>query len=83
MSRLRVGDEVRVRFLDHVEDGSEPIEFVVYGRVADMNSSKIVVDSWAYADGARGYDSNVKRYCLLRKVVLGVDVLVERDAECA
>jgi hypothetical protein len=68
--RLRVGKVMAVRFWDHVEDGSEPIEFTVYGRVAKVTDQYICVDSWEYVDRDKGYDSNVKRFTILRSCVV-------------
>lgn len=48
---LLVGDIVRITFLDHVEDGNDPIEFEVFGRVARNDDKSVVVRSWGLANG--------------------------------
>jgi len=68
--RLKEGKVMGVRFLDHVEDGSEPADFTVYGRVAKVTDQYVCIDSWVYTDRTKGYDSNVKRFTLLRSCVL-------------
>jgi hypothetical protein len=47
---IKKGDLVEVRFLDHVEDGEDPIEFLVWGRVRRTSRVAYAVESWAYAD---------------------------------
>ena len=78
MTKFKKGDIVAVTFSDHVEDGSEPIEFVVYGRVAAKTRLSLVVDCWEYLDAKTPYDSNEKRYTILRRVVSRVVVLEPR-----
>ena len=61
-----------------LQAGSEPIEFVVYGRVAAKTRLSLVVDCWEYLDAKTPYDSNEKRYTILRRVVSRVVVLEPR-----
>jgi hypothetical protein len=68
---------VKVKFLDHVEDGSEPEEFIVFGQIAEVNRKYICVDSWKYANNGISYDDNVKRFTLLRSTILEWKKLIE------
>lgn len=63
------GDISECSFLDHVEDGSEPIEFTVWGRVESINKKRIVIVSWAYQDGVKRDDPNEKRWTIVRSTV--------------
>jgi hypothetical protein len=75
--QFRKGMVVRVKFLDHVEDGSEPEEFIVFGQIAEVNRKYICVDSWKYANNGISYDDNVKRFTLLRSTILEWKKLIE------
>lgn len=75
--QFRRGMVVRVKFLDHVEDGSEPEEFIVFGQIAEVNRKYICVDSWKYANNGISYDDNVKRFTLLRSTILEWKKLIE------
>lgn len=68
-NELELGQVYEVTFLDHVEGGDEPIEFVVYGRLVDARSRSLTIDSWAYADLMLPFDSNVVRYTIVRSSV--------------
>lgn len=75
--QFRKGMVVKVKFLDHVEDGSEPEEFIVFGQIAEVNRKYICVDSWKYANNGISYDDNVKRFTLLRSTILEWKKLIE------
>lgn len=75
--QFRKGMVVKVKFLDHVEDGSEPGEFIVFGQIAEVNRKYICVDSWKYANNGISYDDNVKRFTLLRSTILEWKKLIE------
>jgi hypothetical protein len=68
---------IAVYFLDHVHNASEPIEFVVYGRLAKFTDEYLVIDSWHYTDAEQGYDENVERFVILRAVVRKITRLKE------
>ena len=70
MSKIREGRLMAIRFLDHCEDGNEPCDFTVYGRVAKVAANFVCVDSWAYTDAKEGYDRNVKRFTILTAVIM-------------
>lgn len=67
--RFRKGMIVEVEFLDHVEDGNEPIAFTAYGRLVDVQRKFIIVESWAYFDTKIIRDSNVKFWVILRSAI--------------
>lgn len=75
--KLRKGQIIEVVFWDHVEDGNDPFEFMVWGRLMKVTRTYLVVESWAYADAKRRVDdddSNIKRFTILRRVVKGVRI---------
>lgn len=68
--RLKKGDLVEIEFLDHVEDGAEPLRFRVYGRVAVNGRRHFEVLSWAYADRDEGGgDPNEKRFTIVKSAI--------------
>jgi uncharacterized protein YifN (PemK superfamily) len=71
----KVGDIVECRFDDHVEDAGDVLDFIVWGRVEQVTRTKLVILSWAYADGTSRNDCNEKRWCIVRKAVQGGRVL--------
>lgn len=74
---VRVGDEVRITFDDHVRDADDVMEFMVYGRVVKTSRKAITVDSWALADplGDRDEDrENIHTFTILRKVINHIKV---------
>lgn len=72
----RRGHIVAVDFSDHVEGGSKPIRFVVYGRVACITRSAVVVDSWEYRDLKHPHDRNETRYTIVRSAIHKITRLV-------
>lgn len=76
--QLRKGQLVAVTFLDHVEDGSEPMTFIVYGELSEVSKAHICVDCWCYYDPAVPHDANEKRYTILRSTILHVSQLARR-----
>jgi len=74
--RFRRGQIVAVTFLDHVEDGSDPEEFTIYGRLAEVSRRHICVDCWAYVDSTKAHDDNVKRFTIVRSAIVTWDKLV-------
>lgn len=67
---IRRGWLVAVEFSDHVDGGSKPERFVVYGRVAKITRREICIDSWDYRDTKRPFDrQNETRYTIIRAAV--------------
>lgn len=76
---MRVGQIWQIEFLDHVEDGSEPLSLVVYGRLSVVTRKHVCIDCWAYADPAVAYDSNCKRFTILRSTITRQVRLLEEE----
>lgn len=72
--RPRKGHIVSVTFLDHVEDGDEPMECTVYGRLHKTTRVAYLVDSWTCADEVI-HEENKKRFVILKRVVSSIKVL--------
>lgn len=76
--KLTVGDVVAVEFLDHVEDGGDPLSFVVWGRPAKITKLHFEIISWAYADvTSPEIDTNEKRWTIVRSTVSRITKLRE------
>jgi len=67
--RFSRGSIVEVHFLDHVENGDKPYEFVVYGRVAHVDRRSITVECWTYSDTRERDKSNVTKYVILKSAI--------------
>jgi hypothetical protein len=66
----KTGDIVECVFLDHVEDGGEPICFIVWGRLHNVTREHYEIVSWSYAkSGADDLPSNEKRWSIVRAAV--------------
>ena len=76
--RLRRGQIVCVRFMDHVQGDDKMMEFNVYGELAGIFPTHLVVDSWAYSDKRKKHDHNETRYTICRSAVQEVTVLGPR-----
>lgn len=74
MTTPRIGEYLRVEFLDHAEGGDAPLPFVAIGRVSSLTRKSITLDSWYNADGTR--DSNTERVTLVRSTIARIDRLV-------
>jgi len=74
---VRIGSIVAVTFLDHVEDGDEPIEFVVYGELLQASRSRLHIGGWVYANPKeREYDTgNMKTWSIVRAAITQIKVL--------
>ena len=70
----RAGNVLAITFLDHVEDGNEAIECVVYGRLDHTTRHAYVIDSW-YITGEEYDEHNFKRFVILKKVVSKLEIL--------
>jgi hypothetical protein len=72
---IAVGDELRIKFWDHVTGADDPIEFLVYGRVAKITPQAITLDSWANVDPAtsRAHSETVETFSILRMVITRID----------
>lgn len=66
----KVGDIVEVEFLDHVEDGGDPICFKVWGRLCKSARQHVEILSWAYSTADEAdVPSNEKRWTIVRAAI--------------
>lgn len=75
---LKVGDLAEIVFLDHVEDGIDPIEFEVIGRVSNITKRAVTVRCWNYrlaVDAATHNDHNVKSFTIVKKAMSSISIL--------
>lgn len=75
---LKEGSLVEIVFLDHVEDGPDPIEFEVIGRVSNITKRAVTVRCWNYkfpVDEATHGDHNVKSFTIVKKAMTEVNLL--------
>lgn len=68
----RAGSIVAITFLDHAENSSDVLPFVVYGRLIEVTDTKLVLDSWEYLDQDVEHDENEKRFAIVRAAVVSV-----------
>lgn len=73
--KLRTGQEVRITFLDHVENGNAPIMFRVRGVIQKVDRTSITVAGWSYARARIRFDGNVQRWSILRSTIQQIDVM--------
>ena len=73
MERVKAGDVVEVEFLDHVEDGGEPLRFLVWGLLAVNGRKHYEILSWAGADrGVEMEACNEKRWTIVKSAVVRI-----------
>lgn len=82
MRSPRLGDEIRIRFLDHTEGESDvdaTCEYFAYGRVVRVTRTEIVIDGWVAANSdERGkYRNDTTTWAIIRKAILAIDRAVE------
>lgn len=77
--RVRKGDLLEVRFLDHVEDGDEPMTCTVWGRVMAVGRTHLNIVGWEVdADPATKRD-NQRTWTILRSTITWARRLTYRD----
>lgn len=74
----KVGSLVTIHFVDHAEDSSHPIKFMVHGRIAKKNRKEIAIDCWEYANLRKPYDSNEKRFAVVRRCISDIYELTRK-----
>lgn len=75
-SKVKAGDIVECEFLDHVEDGGEPLRFLVWGLLAINARKHFEILSWAYADNtAEKNTHNEKRWTIVKSAVVRITKL--------
>lgn len=69
----KLGDIVECEFLDHVEDGDEPIRFMIYGKLRKSSPKSIAIAVWAYPDNENhDGDSNEKVFSIVRRAIINL-----------
>jgi hypothetical protein len=75
--KCNLGDEVRIKFLDHSE-GKETQEFYARGRVVQKNAKQITVETWGPVefggDDADGHNSH--SWAIGRALIIHIDVTI-------
>ena len=80
--RLRKGQLVAVRFLDHLECSDQPYDFTVYGRLLSIAPDSLTVGCWTYTDGKENRnltDTNLKCFTIVRSAIKSVMHLEARN----
>ncbi len=79
MRTPKLGETLRVTFLDHCTNASEPNTHIVYGRLADVSEEYLVIDWWAHLDPAVERKIGVEIECIviLRKVIERIEVATD------
>ena len=65
---MKLGDVVEIRFLDHVSNQCEPMEFKVWGRLSKIDKQYLVVQSWAHPDTTDS-DDNTEEFCIVKSTL--------------
>ena len=65
---MNKGKVYRISFDDHVEDGKNPINFTVYGKLIKQTAKSITIGCWVYTSKNK-LDSNTKYYTLLKSTI--------------
>ena len=73
--KYKIGSIMALVLDDHVEDGNAPISITVYGRIAKHDKLSVSIDSWEYSDTSVPYDSNEKRFTVLKSAIRKAKVL--------
>lgn len=72
---FEVGAPYAVLFLDHVEDGDEPMEFELWGRCVKQGKTSVTIAPWSYrrkkgtAVDFDVDDTNEKPFTLVRSAI--------------
>ena len=77
-TKLSVGDEVRIEFLDHGHNAKDSLLFKVYGEITEITQTAYKVLSWGYVnDVDRAADSNTDNedwFIIVKKAVQSIKV---------
>jgi hypothetical protein len=75
----KIGDIIRVTFLDHAENSRDSISFEAFGRVTDITKTAYKITAWGYidpTDRARDHnEDNEHWYCIVRKAITDIKIL--------
>ena len=73
--KYKIGSIMALTLDDHAEDSNSVISVTVYGRVAKSDRRTVSLDSWEYTDTSLPYDTNEKRWTVLKSAVTRAKVL--------
>lgn len=72
-AKIKAGDIVECEFLDHVEDGGDPLRFLVWGVLAVNSRKHYEIISWAHADKeVATIPTNEKRWTIVKAAVIRI-----------
>lgn len=67
-------------FLDHCEDGEDPMEFTVWGRIERVGRKHLVIVSWSYSDNESRGDHNEKKWVIVRSAITAIHQLKKHES---
>ena len=65
---MKLGDIVEIRFLDHVSNQCEPMEFKVWGRLSKIDRKYFVIQTWADPKSMTS-DDNTEEFCIVKSTL--------------
>lgn len=71
---MEKGKIYRIEFLDHVQDGSKPIKFEVFGRVAKITKTSVTLLTWGYTKRLTR-DENTNYFTIVRSAITCSEIL--------
>jgi len=74
---MKVGDIIKVTFIDHCEDGDRPMLCTVFGRLTKRAAKYMIIKSWEVAEGGETDRANNKRWVIIRSCVKSIVRMVE------
>jgi len=77
--KLRRGQVLAIRFLDHMQGDGKPLELIAYGRLLSVGKKSLTIGSWIYGDPRAKQDprdGNIMAYTILRSTIQSIDRLV-------
>lgn len=73
-TKPKLGDILAIEFLDHVEDGKNPINFTVYGRLIKDGEKAYTIATWAYTKPKKT-DHNEKVFTIVKAAITNLKKL--------
>ena len=67
--KYKNGAIYRICFLDHVEDGTEALNFTVYGVCVRDDKESVVIGCWVYTEDHDKIDINTKIYTIVKSTI--------------
>ena len=76
--KYKIGSIMALVLDDHSEDSNAPISMTVYGRIAKVDKLNVSIDAWEYTDTQVPYDTNEKRFTVVKSAIRKAKVLEVR-----